>query len=123
MRILSLVGGAAMAHQAAAIFGESGSGETHFVRSLARIVRAPLGVVPFHANTDSASIVGSLEIDGNPDEMCAIRTATDALAHKIITVRHSLSLDLASYLFTNNPDLDSIREIFTQIPDGLSTAR
>jgi MoxR-like ATPase len=76
MRILSLVGGAVMAHQPLALLRESGSGKTHCVRSLARMVEPPLGVVPFHADTNRASIVGSIEIDGNPDEMCANRTGT-----------------------------------------------
>jgi MoxR-like ATPase len=120
---LCLVGGAVMAHQPVGLFGESGSGQTHFVRSLARMVGAPLGVVQFHADTDSASIVGSWEIDGNPDEICAIRTEAYALARKMIAVRHSLSLELASYMFTNNPDLDSICEIFTEIAESAPILR
>jgi hypothetical protein len=62
-------------------------------------------------------------MDQNPDEMCAIRTETYALARKIVAVPHSLSLELASYMFTNNPDLDSIQEIFTQIAEGSPTLR
>jgi ABC-type branched-subunit amino acid transport system ATPase component len=58
-----------MAHQLVALFGENEPGKTHFVRSLVRIVGVPLGVVEFQADTDSASIVGSLEINGSPDEM------------------------------------------------------
>jgi hypothetical protein len=46
MRILSLVGVTVVAHPPITLFGENGSGKTHFVRSLARIVGDPLGPYP-----------------------------------------------------------------------------
>lgn len=58
-----------MAHRPIALFGESGSGKTHIIRTLAHAVGRELGIIQFNTDTDSSSIIGTLEIDGNAEEM------------------------------------------------------
>jgi ABC-type phosphate/phosphonate transport system ATPase subunit len=62
-----------MAHQPVALFGESGAGNMHLVRSLTHVIRIQLSVIQFHMDTDSSPIIGSLEINGNAEEVKAMR--------------------------------------------------
>jgi MoxR-like ATPase len=109
-RVSGLIGAAIMAHRPVALFGESGSGKTHLIRSLAQVIGAPLGVVQFNPDTDSASMIGILELDGNPEDherLCnrARDFVTKAIRHATV---HSISLALS--VFGHRPNFNKLRQ-------------
>jgi midasin (ATPase involved in ribosome maturation) len=55
-------------HHSIDIFGESSSGKTHILQSLAQIMGVQLGIIQCNSETDRTSILGRLEIDANIEE-------------------------------------------------------
>jgi MoxR-like ATPase len=114
-RAACLIGAAIMAHRPVAIFGDSGSGKTHLVHSLAQVIGTPLGVVQFHSDTDSSSIIGALEIDGIAEEAEAMKKEVRILTRALISSEHPVALELANVAFADSPDLSLIAGLLTRI--------
>jgi hypothetical protein len=117
LRVASLVGVAIMTHRPVALFGGSGSGKTHVVETLAQAVGAPLRIIQFYADTDSAAIVGILEIHGDPKEVEMLRQEAQEIARSLVLsggLPH-LSLALARAAFSKDPDLDEIMRLLDNI--------
>jgi MoxR-like ATPase len=114
-RVACLVAAGVMAHRPVALFGESGSGKTHIVRALAQVLGAPISVIQFHSDTDSASIVGSLEIDGDAVQVEKLRKDIWRLTDLLIQIEHPLSLELANMALEDDADLSVLARILRQI--------
>ncbi|KAA6391978.1 MAG: putative NEK protein kinase, partial [Streblomastix strix] len=117
-RVMRLIGAGIMAKRPVALFGESGAGKTHVVRTLAQAVGKHFGVIQFKEDTDSSAIIGSLEISGN-EELAKklIRRAKD-IAERLIDTRHPLSIELAVDALSDQPDISDVEIILRKISEN-----
>ncbi|KAA6402261.1 MAG: hypothetical protein EZS28_002207, partial [Streblomastix strix] len=119
-RILNLIGSGVMAHRPMALFGESGAGKTHVIRTLAQAVGRQLGVIQFNADTDSSAIIGSLEIDGNAESSQELVRRSKDITERILDARHPLSIELAAAALSDQPDISDIEIILRKISENPS---
>ncbi|KAA6398400.1 MAG: putative serine/threonine-protein kinase PLK4 [Streblomastix strix] len=114
-RVMCLIGAGVMAHCPVALFGESGAGKTHTIRTLAQTVGRQLGVIQFNADTDNSAIIGSLEISGNAESFQELIQRAKDITERIIDARHPLSIELAASALSDQPDFSEIENILRKI--------
>ncbi|KAA6378241.1 MAG: putative AAA family ATPase midasin, partial [Streblomastix strix] len=119
-RILNLVGAGVMANRPVALFGESGAGKTHIIKSLAHAIGQQIGVIQFNVDTDSSAIIGALEIDGNAESSQELIKRAKNITERTIDVRHPLSIELAAVSLTDQPDISEIENILRKISENSS---
>ncbi|KAA6375324.1 MAG: putative AAA family ATPase midasin, partial [Streblomastix strix] len=117
-RVMRLIGAGVMANRPVALFGESGAGKTHVVRTLAQTVGKKLGVIQFNADTDSSSIIGALEIDGNETVKQSLIERAKDITERAIDSRHTLSIELAVAALINQPDISDVEIILRKISEN-----
>ncbi|KAA6394275.1 MAG: putative Midasin, partial [Streblomastix strix] len=121
-RVACLIGAGIMAHRPIAIFGESGVGKTHMIRTLAQAAGKQLGVVQFNTDTDSSAIIGALEIDGNATEMNQLYNKAQEIAKRAIDAKHFRSVQIVAASLSDQPEIDDIAkalEQFSDIPNNM----
>ncbi|KAA6403970.1 MAG: hypothetical protein EZS28_000496, partial [Streblomastix strix] len=117
-RVMRLIGAGVMTNRPVALFGESGAGKTHVVRTLAQTVGKHLGVIQFNADTDSSSIIGSLEIDGNEEFAKKLILRAKDITERAIDARHPLSIEFTAAALNDIPDISDVEIILRKISEN-----
>ncbi|KAA6398497.1 MAG: putative midasin nuclear AAA ATPase [Streblomastix strix] len=114
-RVASLIAVGVMAQRPVALFGESGAGKTHIIRTLAKTLGKQLGIVQFNTETDSSAIIGALELLGDSNqEQFIYKTAKD-ITNNAIDLGYIGSIQLASTALVEQPDIDDILQSLKNI--------
>jgi hypothetical protein len=104
-----------ISHRPITIFGENISWKIHPVQSFTEVIRVPHGIIQFYSDTDSSSIIYSLEIDGNIDESQNLRELVQSFADKLIHFEHSKSVLFSSSYFSEVINFEQINQILSDI--------
>ncbi|KAA6387670.1 MAG: hypothetical protein EZS28_016803, partial [Streblomastix strix] len=97
--------------------------KTHVIRTLAQTVGRQLGVIQFNADTDSSSIIGSLEIDGNAELARKLIERAKDITERAIDARHPLSIELAVAALSEQPDISDVEIILRKISENPSLSK